>query len=177
MQINGRILIFWDDFRIKLNQRTDFSFGKGFRKMKGTLPTTCFHFFKSQSHINPLSPQNKRSYFLFVVFCICRSNLTRSSLMIPTQPTTHTARFSSSSSTSWDDTANSTGLYNFEKLCFFHGCTTFLGPRNDYSLQMFFFNFSIGLPKFCCFYDMGVSDFGHNCDNGNDDAFFGDETM
>ena len=111
MQINGRILIFWDDFRIKLDQRTNFSFGRVFRKRKGTFPSTCFHFFKSQSHINPLSLQNKRSYFLFVVFCICRSNLTRSSLMIPTQPTTHTARFSSSSSTSWDDTANSTGLF------------------------------------------------------------------
>ena len=44
MQINGRILIFWDDFRIKLDQRTNFSFGRGFRKRKGTLPSTCFHF-------------------------------------------------------------------------------------------------------------------------------------
>ena len=71
MQINGRILIFWDDFRIKLDQRTNFSFGRGFRKRKGTLPSTCFHFFKSQSHKNPLSPKRKILNFLFDVFCIC----------------------------------------------------------------------------------------------------------
>ena len=150
MQINGRILIFWDDFRIKLDQRTNFSFGRVFRKRKGTFPSTCFHFFKSQSHINPLSPQNKRSYFLFVVFCICRSNLTRSSLMIPTQPTTHTARFSSSSSTSLcnKNTKTSTNTNTMR-------CTPIIGARSDHSLPIFF-NFSICLSKFCYFNDVGV---------------------
>ena len=141
MQINGRILIFWDDFRIKLDQRTNFSFGRGFRKRKGTLPSTCFHFFKSQSHINPLSPKRKilNFYllyfvfvFLFVVFCICWSNLTRSSLMIPTQPTTHTARFSSSSSTSLcnKNTKTSTNTNTMR-------CTPIIGARSDHSLPLF----------------------------------------
>ena len=60
---------------------------------------------------------------------------------------------------------------------FFMGVQLLSDPGTIIVYKCFFFNFSIGLPKFCCFYDMGVSDFGHNCDNGNDDAFFGDETV
>ena len=133
MQINGRILIFWDDFRIKLDQRTNFSFGRGFRKRKGTLPSTCFHFFKSQSHINPLSPKQKILYFywLYFVFCICRSNLTRSSLMIPTQPTTHTARFSSSSTSLCNKNTKTTTNTNPMR------CTPPIGARSDHSLPFF----------------------------------------